>query len=333
MLRRYLKWCAISLAVFVGCVYALLWLFSLKDYDVSFGLSYSPEYAQSLGLDWKTTYLAILDDLKPRYIRLAVPWSRVEHDKGVYTFADVDFLMNEADKHGTKVVLAFGQKVPRWPECYIPEWLKTTAVGERKRELFSYIETVIKRYEGHSALEYWQVENEPFIKFAFGDCQIFDETSIKGEVNFVRSLDSGHKIVVTDSGELSTWQSAANAGDVLGVTLYRKVRTPGGMLISYGWVPSSVYKIRAYLAGKEYKNFFVSELQAEPWFTDATPENTPITVQEQTSSLAQISSNVSYAKSVGASRAYLWGVEWWYWMKTVKNDSKYWDAVKTILNK
>lgn len=331
MLKRLaIRLALIAIILFV-VGYGMLLFFSRTEYPVKFGVSFSAEYAESLGLDSKKMYKEMLTDLKPKYIRLSVPWSRVEMKKGVYAFDGVDYFMDEAAKSNVKVILAFGQKVPRWPECYIPEWIKTTPVSEQRKELFSYIESVVKRYEKHPALEYWQVENEPFIKFEFGECGTFDETSVKKEVEFVRTLDSTHKVVMTDSGELSTWQKASDVGDVLGVTLYRVVRTPGGMVWSYNWVPASVYKLRAAFLGKTTDNFFVSELQAEPWFTGGTPANTDIGVQEQTSSLSQISNNISYAKHIGASRAYLWGVEWWYWMKTKQNNPGYWDRAKEAL--
>jgi len=310
----------------------LIFALSQKQYDVKFGVSFSPEYAQSLGMDPKSVYNQILTDLKPKYLRLSIPWSRVETKKDSYFFSDVDYYMDEAEKHNVKVLLALGQKVPRWPECYIPEWTKTMPINDKKDALLAYIETTVNRYKNHKALEYWQVENEPFIKFAFGECSVFDEESVKSEVEFVKKLDPNHKIIMTDSGELSTWNKASSMGDILGVTLYRVVRTQGGTVWNYNLIPASAYKVRAFLWGKSYENFFVSELQAEPWFTGGTPLNTETNVQEQTSSLAQMKKNISFAKKVGASRAYFWGVEWWYWMKTTQNNSTYWDEAKKQLN-
>jgi hypothetical protein len=330
-MKSFFKKILIALVFFSVIIYGVLWIISRKEYKVEFGVSFSPEYAESLGLDSKKAYVEILKDLKPKYIRLAVPWSRVELNNGSYSFTNVDYYMNEAKKYNTKVVLSLGQKVPRWPECYIPEWIKTTPVSEKKKELLSYIETTVNRYKDHEALEYWQVENEPFIKFEFGECSIFDESSVKGEVELVKSLDPKHKIIMTDSGELSTWQKASSMGDILGVTLYRVVRTRSGFVWNYSWIPASVYELRAALWGKNYNNFFVSELQAEPWFDGGTPTNTEISIQEQTSSLAQMQKNISFAKKVGASRVYFWGVEWWYWMKSTQNNSIYWEEGKKEL--
>ena len=135
MIKRFLlKFIIILFLVFI-VVYCVLWALSIKQYKVEFGVSFSPEYTESLGLDSKEVYKEILTDLKPKYIRLAVPWSRVEVDKGKYSFTNIDYYMDEASKNNVKVLLSLGQKVPRWPECYIPEWIKSTPIEEKNKEL------------------------------------------------------------------------------------------------------------------------------------------------------------------------------------------------------
>jgi len=331
MKKKIFKWILIISIVVLVLIYLTLVILSQKKYPIEFGVSFSPEYTESLGLDSKEVYAAILTDLKPKYIRLSMPWSRVEIDRGSYSFKNTDYFMDEAKKNNVKVTLAIGQKVPRWPECYIPEWIKTTPTEERKKELLAYIETVVKRYKDHPALEYWQVENEPFIKFEFGDCKVFEESSVLGEVELVESLDAKHKIIMTDSGELSTWQKASGMGGILGVTLYRVVRSKSGFIWNYAWVPASTYKLRADFWGKNYNSFFISELQAEPWFNGGKPSNTAVEIQYETLSIDQMRKNISYSKKVGASRAYFWGVEWWYWMRTTQNNSEFWEEGKKEL--
>ena len=70
--------------------------------------------------------------------------------------------------------------------------------------MFRYVNTVVERYKNHEALEIWQVENEPFIRFRFGECNNFDKEATLEEIDLVRSIDDKHKILITDSGELST---------------------------------------------------------------------------------------------------------------------------------
>ena len=318
--------------VALAFLYGLLWLYSAKTYDVAFGVSFNQIHASSLGLDWKETYSAMLDELKPKYVRIAAMWSQVEAEDNVYYWDDVDFMMDEASKYGAKILLVVGQKAPRWPECHVPEWANYLIARDDVRlAVLDYVEEAVERYKNHEALELWQIENEPFIRFRFGECVQYLPEATYGEVALVRSLDPDHQIVVTDSGELSTWRKASKSGDILGTTMYRTVRDKKGRAIRHWWLPPALYTVKARLWGVPRERFFISELQAEPWFTESNPLNTPVDVQEQTMNPDQLRNNIAYAKKIGASRAYFWGVEWWYWMKTKNDDERYWLIVKEAL--
>lgn len=316
-------------------IYGTFWLFSLKSYPVTFGLSFDIEYTKYLGLDWKKAYQSILTDLRPSYIRLSAPWNQIEGSEKKFDFSELDYLVKEAQKNNVKIVLAVGQKVPHWPECHYPEWVKEIPTkDERKPKLLNYVETVVNRYKSNPAIEFWQVENETFISFTFGECKIFDTTAITDEIALVRKLDPTHKILVTDSGELSTWYPAAKTADLFGTTLYRVARTPNkGFIIKYDWLPAAFYKARAKIFGLKHENFFVSELQAEPWFLHGGVLDNPVNEHTQTFDLKRFRKNITYTEHVGASRAYLWGVEWWYWMKEKHNDPTYWNEAREIMKK
>jgi len=40
---------------------------------------------------------------------------------------------------------------------------------------------------------------------------------------------------------------------------------------------------------------------------------------------------VSFAKKTGFARQYMWGAEWWYWMKK-EGHNEYWEYGKTIFD-
>jgi hypothetical protein len=40
--------------------------------------------------------------------------------------------------------------------------------------------------------------------------------------------------------------------------------------------------------------------------------------------------NVEFAKKTGMNEIYVWGVEWWYWMKTTQNNPTLWEQAKNI---
>jgi hypothetical protein len=190
---------------------------------------------------------------------------------------------------------------------------------------------VVLRYKNSSALEVWQVENEPYINFKFGECPHYSRTLVDAEIKLVRSLDSTRQIIVTDSGELSTWYKSAKAADLLGTTVYRVVRTPSGRAWGYGWLPPSTYRLKAELWGRNVETLWVMEMQAEPWFSGGNANNTSIAVQEETMNPNRFSNYFTYVEHIGSPRAYLWGAEWWYWMKEKQNDNRYWEMVKEKL--
>ncbi len=311
-------------------IYGLLWAFSFKTYDTTLGISYSPDYARFLGLDHEEVFNAILSDLDPETIRLAVPWNKVEAVDNIFDFSEVDGMIKKAKANGTRVILTVGQKVPRWPECYVPLWAGSLDVQARRAALLEYVGKTIERYKDDPTIEYWQAENEAFIRFPFGECDLFDQRSVKEEVALIRRMDPERQIVMTDSGELSSYRRPSFMGDILGTTLYRTIRIGGKWMLHYDWIPPAFYKAKARVWGNDYAHFFVSELQAEPWFVGDIPKDQEGIAKDKSFDPERFVENVAYAKKVGASRTYLWGVEWWYFMKVKIGDDRYWETAKEI---
>ena len=50
--------------------------------DIKWGVAFSKMFATEMGLDWRETYLAILDDLRVKRIRLPIYWQDVEAEAG-----------------------------------------------------------------------------------------------------------------------------------------------------------------------------------------------------------------------------------------------------------
>ena len=111
------------LVVIAGLLWiAFNWPVRGKNEQMPFHISFSQLYANSLGLDWKEVYQEILTDLRPQKIRIAAYWTEIEKERGGYNWDDLDWMIEQAGESGTEVTLAFGIKVPRWPECFIPEF-------------------------------------------------------------------------------------------------------------------------------------------------------------------------------------------------------------------
>lgn len=291
------------------------------------GVTFSVRYANDIGLDWKEAYIAMLDDLEIRKIRIPVYWDSVEFAENQYDFNDLDWQLEEAKKRNAEVILVVGQKVPRWPECYVPKWIGEND-QKRKEALLDFIPVVIERYKNNSAIKYWQVENEPFL--IFGVCPSPDADLLDSEIALVKKIDSTRKIIITDSGELSLWIGAAKRADVFGTTMYRNIYREGFGYYVYPIGPR-FFKFKRGLIEffANQRNAIVIELQAEPWIAGWTT-NAPLEEQFKSMNENKLRENVVYARQTGFPEIYLWGVEWWYWLKKHQNYPAVWEEARTL---
>jgi len=47
--------------------------------------------------------------------------------------------------------------------------------------------------------------------------------------------------------------------------------------------------------------------------------------------IVRFEDSINYAKRIGFDTIYLWGGEWWYWLKTVHTNDSFWQAAKQII--
>ncbi|MDA1337399.1 MAG: beta-galactosidase [bacterium] len=296
--------------------------------NITWGVNFSQKQATYLSSDWKATYLALLQDLNVKNLKIAAHWDLLERADEEFFFEDVDWQMDEAERAGAKVLLAIGMKTPRWPECHIPDWAGDFKKEKLQEEILEMLQVMVLRYKDHPALFAWQVENEPL--FPFGECPFRDFSFLQNEVNLVQSLDLDHEIVISDSGELSLWMNAAHLGDRVAVTLYRRIWSKElHTFFSVPLLPIS-YSRKAWLVEKLFgKEVIIGELQAEPWVKEEL-ENATFNEQEKTMSFVQFKDNITFAKETGLSSIYLWGGEWWYQMKEDHNREEFWQEAKKL---
>lgn len=296
----------------------------LEEKPVLLGATFSKSYAESLGLDWKLTYLAILDDLHVPTLRIPAYWNDVERSPGKFDFSNIDFQVDGAAKRGVKIILAIGRKLPRWPECHVPDWARMKSEDEQQARIISYVEKTVRRYARYDAVVSWQVENEPF--FDFGQCPKPDRDFLKREIAAVKSIDA-RPIVISESGELSTWTNAASMADVLGISTYRIVWDKHVGFLFWPVTPR-YYAIRASVVRPFVDRIIITELQAEPWST-AGILHLPIDEQLRLMSPERLRDNVLFVKRIGFPEAYLWGAEWWFWLKT-RGRPEMWDQARQL---
>ena len=297
--------------------------------EITWGVNFSQKHTELLGLDWQETYLALLDDLKVKNIKLITYWDEIESEENKYNFEDLDWQIQKADQIGVKILLVIGMKTPRWPECHIPDWAKNENKEEQQPAILELIENIVLRYRDSEAIWAWQVENESF--FPFGECPWADKEFLKKEIALVKSLDLQKRpVLISDSGEGSFWIQSARLGDIVGTTMYKKVwfhqlKT----YITYPF-PSTFYNRKALYIDKIFgKKVIVVELQAEPWGPKLLYD-LPLNEQEKTMNLEQFKYNIEFARKTGLDTFYLWGGEWWFWMKTKQNQPQIWEEARRL---
>ena len=312
--QRMLLWGVFIILVLVLLVAVLS--YKPKPDTVTYGMSFNVMYAKELGLDWQEVYDAFIDDLQIRHLRLAAHWPMVEPEKGQYNFAELDYQIMRAEEVGAEVVFAVGRRLPRWPECHIPRWTDELTKEEKSEALLQYISKVIERYRDSSAIIVWQVENEPFLElFAFEHCGSLDTELFYAEIELVRELDPSRPILITDSGNLGTWHRPYRAGDAFGTSVYIHFWTPElGQFRTI--LPPWFYRLKDNAMQLVFgrKDTVLIELSTEPWLTAPIVE-TPIEVQFSRMNLEMIQDIMSYAEKTRYEKQYLWGGEWWYWLK------------------
>lgn len=310
---------AISLAVF-------FYLNRTSVKKAELGVTFSSWHARYLGLDAGAVLAGALEDLKIKNYRIPVYWNISEQKKGKYDFSDVDWQLDKIEKEGGKAFLAIGRRLPRWPECHVPDWAKGLDEKTQQAAILKMLVAAVTHFENRAVVVGWQVENEPMLG-GYGECPPPDTAFFKKEVDLVRSLDS-RQIIITESGELSTWAKAAELADKIGISIYRTVWSPPIGLFTYPLYPA-YYRYRAKMLAPFVEKIFVSELQVEPWGYTALVYM-PISEQKAIMNEKKARQSVKFAKRAGFDEIYLWGVEWWAYLKA-QGDSGMWDTIREIV--
>lgn len=324
------KWVWVVLLLVVIFFVAANWPSTPSQYE--YGVTFSAKYARELYLDPVQTFDAIVDELGVKKLRLVAYWDQIEAKKDVYDFSDLDWQIQRAEEKGISVMLALGRRVPRWPECHFPEWIYGKSWENQQDELIDYIRAVVNRYKDSIAITTWQVENEPFLTaYVPQICgSELDKNFLDTEITLVRKLDPSRQIVTTDSGNLGTWLGAYKRGDIFGSTFYIYLENP-----RVGEVKSilnhNYYKWKRALARMLYgdKPTYLIEVSLEPWLTNPIPT---YSVEDQLNAMniERINEIIRVSSKTNFDEQYLWGAEWWYYLKQ-KGSPDIWNHVKDTI--
>jgi hypothetical protein len=333
MFFRRKKLIFLILILFIGlCIWFLTQEKIYDKKDLSYGVTFSQKEANDLGLDWKNLYINILDDLQVKKIRLPVYWDLIEKEKGVYDWEDINWQVEEGQKRNAQLILALGERVPRWPECHQPEWAKKMDKKEKQKKIIDFLDTAVRQFKGQNNIFAWQVENEPFLKY-FGECDALDVDFLDQEIASVRAIDD-RPIIVTDSGELSMWVPAASRADIFGTSMYKRTYSQHfKTYINYPITPA-FFRAKKNIISMfaDPKQWIVIELQAEPW-CKIPFQSASLAERSETMDVEKFKEMLDFSSQTGFKEFYLWGVEWWYWEKTTQGNGQYWEIAKGLFQK
>jgi hypothetical protein len=286
------------------------------------GVSFIPDYAQSLGVDPQQTMDALIG-IGVKQFRLVSYWSDMEPTPGNYDFSQLDWEFHKAETAHAKVILTVGLRQPRWPECHAPNWVNINQPDSQwQPQLQTFIQKVVERYKNSPSLQSYQVENEYFLQ-GFGICTNFDRQRLVDEYNLVKHLDPAHPIIVSRSNNAIGFPTGQPQPDEFGISVYKRVwdATITHRYIEYPF-PAWYY---GFLAGVQkiflHKDMMIDELQAEAW----TPNGKGIvqtSLSEQNKSLnaQRLQDRFQYGRATGMKQIDLWGAEYWYYRAVKLHD-------------
>lgn len=315
-----------------------------------YGVDFSCRQAEWLGLDCRTAYTAMLDQLDVRHVRLSAYWNEIEPRPGVYDFSGLDWQIAEAADHGAVVTLSVGIKGQRAPEFYLPDWARAgrripdggSPAGDPviAAAALDFVRATVSHEAGQPAIEVWQVENEPYVHFwhTAHDWSL-PEWFVAREAATIRAGDPERRpLLITHASWLrtdGTWRQILQTADIVGEAVYtRRQRGPFAWLYLF---PFRIGPLTPDLPGQERtarsegKAVWISELQAEPFEAPWVDLQDPRVRSFPSINPALLQANLSLAARSNAERAYLWGAEWWYYQLTVRDDPSLWQVAQKAL--
>lgn len=291
-----------------------------------YGASFSGPYAEYLGVKPKQCLQAAISDLGVRRFRLMSYWNRLEPRQGKYDFSELDWQIELCRREGAKVTLCIGLRQPRWPESHWPEWALKLSEQEWQAALLKFIEQIIERYKDEDCIVSYQLENEAFNR-SFGEHGDFNRDRLKQEMKFVKRLDPSRPVIMSTS---NSWglPLLGPRPDIYGFSIYRRMHMNGNYRHSKLW--PGFYRFRAFMIRLfQWRPTYIHELQAEPWGPGGIKD---MDLAEQYKSMdpAKVKHAVEFAKKTKLYPIDLWGLEWWYWLKTEHNQPEIWNYLRSI---
>ena len=301
------------------------------------GVTFSHPHLKYLNLDVNKAFNSLVE-FKFETIRLGCYWNEIEKERGKFNFSQIENLLKKSDQRNLEIILTVGMKAPRWPEYYLPLWLKSCFPEKRggylsknpkvKKYTLRFIKRAVSFLKKFSSIKTWQVENEPLDPSGPRQSQI-DKEFLKEEIKLVRKLDPQRKILINFWGNKLSKRNLVSkiidSTDKIGLDVYFKVPT----LLGYTGPEDNTkyFKTEIRRWKKAGKEVILTELQAEPWERNEIVTKKPNPPSMNPKILRE---NLEKVKNWGVSTILFWGFEYWYWQK-VRGDDRLWKVVKNLL--
>lgn len=277
-----------------------------------FGTTFSHQQALNLKQDPQQSFLRILA-LPLQRIRLCAYWSELQPTPNQWHIDVLRWYVQKAENAGKQVVLACGQKAPRWPEFYLPNWV-TTPLKKQPEPVLSYLKKLVNSLKNFSCITAWQVENEPFDQSG-PTHQVIDTSLFQLEIELIRSLDQ-RPIVSTVWGNTlltrNSFMRVTSLVDAIGLDFYPITATNLPRPLPshyYHWLPIPILR---HIIAHAKKPVYIAELQAEPWEID---QKTYLSRTQRSMSQLLLNKNIAFAQSLGLTTIDFWGSEYWLYAK------------------
>ena len=329
--RTFLITLGIIFAVWILGMYGVArwYIHSTSNKPLQLGVSFIPDYAQSLGVDPQETMDGLLS-IGVKHFRLVSYWSDAEQTRGSYDFSQLDWQFKKAEAAHAKITLTVGLRQPRWPECHQPDWANNLPSNERNAELQKYMNAVVERYKNSPSLQDYQLENEYFLK-GFGICTDFSRSRLISEYNQLKQQDPKHPIIVGRSNNALGFPVGQPQPDKFSISIYKRV-WDGNATHRYLEYPFPAW-FYGYIAGIQkifnHRDMAIGELQAEAWAPNGKQVQ-QISLAEQNKSLnaKRFDDRIRYGEATGMRQIYLWGAEYWYYRLQVLHDPSLWNVAQ-----
>lgn len=312
------------------------------------GVNFSHRQAEWLGLDPDETFSLLLNDLRVRQFRMSLYWEEIQPEPTRYDFSTIQRYLDWAETRRARVLITVGLKAQRHPEFYPPLWLagdgaprRGGRVADQKRliaHLLLMLERAVALLADYNCIDSWQVENEPFLPAAGRTIGWrFDDETLEKEIRAVAGSDPRHRPIVINHCSNTIfetgWLKALRLADVLAQDVYtRKPSASGPMRYGNPFALGPLgpgLMLQSALARRVGRQFWVTELQAEPWEREPLTELQP----EQIGSISpeRIEANLALASHARPERVYLWGAEWWR-LQELRGDDRYWRLARRLFH-